>query len=65
MVVRLNSRRIVMAAYGEDFDYPHFRQEAADWFQAYLYNLRVEKDSVHIKNNCFHLCLLISTPHSR
>ncbi len=31
-----DSRRIVMAAYGEDFDYPHFRQEAADWFQAYL-----------------------------
>ncbi len=31
-----DSRRIVMAAYGEDCDSPHFRQEAADWFQAYL-----------------------------
>lgn len=31
-----DSRQIVMKAYGEDFDYPRFRQEAADWFQAYM-----------------------------
>ncbi len=31
-----DSRQIVMAAYGEDFDYPRFRQEAADWFQTYM-----------------------------
>lgn len=31
-----DSRQIVMKAYGEDFDYPRFRQEALDWFQAYM-----------------------------
>ena len=31
-----DSRQIVMKAYGRDFDYPHFRQQAADWFQSYL-----------------------------
>ncbi len=31
-----DSRQIVMKAYGEDFDYPRFRQEASDWFQAYM-----------------------------
>lgn len=31
-----DSRRIVMEAYGEDFDYPVFRQETADWFRNYI-----------------------------
>lgn len=31
-----DSRQIVMKAYGEDFDYPRFRQEASDWLQAYM-----------------------------
>ena len=31
-----DSRRIVLGAYGEDFDYPRFRQETADWFKAYV-----------------------------
>ena len=31
-----DSWQIVMKAYGRDFDYPHFRQQAADWFQSYL-----------------------------
>ena len=31
-----DSRQIVMKAYGEDFDYPRFRQEASDGFQAYM-----------------------------
>ena len=31
-----DSRRIVLGAYGEDFDYSRFRQETADWFKAYV-----------------------------
>lgn len=31
-----DSRQIVLKAYGADFDYPRFRQQAADWFQAYI-----------------------------
>lgn len=31
-----DSRQIVKKAYGEEFDYPAFRQQAADWFQEYL-----------------------------
>ena len=31
-----DSRQIVMKAYGEGFDYPRFRQEAADWFRTYM-----------------------------
>ena len=40
-----DSRRIVLGAYGEDFDYPRFRQETADWFKAY-----VEKKGLPIKS---------------
>lgn len=38
-VIGLNandSRQIVLKAYGEDFDYPAFRQETADCFQKYI-----------------------------
>lgn len=31
-----DSRQVVFAAYGEDFDYPRFRQYAAAWFQDYV-----------------------------
>lgn len=31
-----DSRRIVMEAYGKDFDYPRFREQAAAWQQEYL-----------------------------
>ena len=31
-----DSRQIVMRAYGDDFDYPAFRQQASDCFQAYI-----------------------------
>lgn len=31
-----DSRQVVLEAYGEDFDYPQFRQEAAEWFQWYM-----------------------------
>ncbi|MCI8287089.1 MAG: HAD family hydrolase [Lachnospiraceae bacterium] len=31
-----DSKRIVLDAYGEDFDYPGFRQETSDWFQEYI-----------------------------
>lgn len=31
-----DSRRIVMEAYGEDFDYPSFREETSEWFQKYI-----------------------------
>lgn len=31
-----DSRQIVYKAYGEDFDYPCFRRETADWFKAYI-----------------------------
>lgn len=31
-----DSRRIVMDAYGEDFDYPGFREEASVWFWDYI-----------------------------
>ena len=31
-----DSRQIVLEAYGEDFDYPGFRQETADWFRDYI-----------------------------
>ena len=31
-----DSRRIVLDAYGEDFDYPVFRQETSEWFQEYI-----------------------------
>lgn len=31
-----DSRRIVLDAYGEEFEYPRFRQETADWFQEYI-----------------------------
>ncbi len=31
-----DSRTVVLNAYGEDFDYPAFRQQTAEWFQAYI-----------------------------
>jgi HAD superfamily hydrolase (TIGR01509 family) len=31
-----DSRQIVLGAYGEDFDYPRFREETAAWFREYL-----------------------------
>ncbi len=31
-----DSRRIVLGAYGEDFDYEGFRQRASDWFWDYI-----------------------------
>lgn len=31
-----DSRRVVMDAYGEDFDYPRFREEASVWYQDYI-----------------------------
>lgn len=31
-----DSRRIVLGAYGEDFDYEGFRQRASDWFWNYI-----------------------------
>ena len=31
-----DSRQVVMEAYGEDFDYPVFRQETAEWFRNYI-----------------------------
>ncbi|MCM1193032.1 MAG: HAD family phosphatase [Butyrivibrio sp.] len=31
-----DSRKIVMDAYGEDFDYQGFRQRASDWFWEYI-----------------------------
>jgi len=31
-----DSRRIVLGAYGEDFDYPGFREEASAWFWNYI-----------------------------
>lgn len=31
-----DSRQIVMKAYGEDFDYPGFRQQTSDHFRAYI-----------------------------
>lgn len=31
-----DSKKIVLEAYGEDFDYEEFRQEASDWFWKYL-----------------------------
>lgn len=39
-----DSRRIVMEAYGEDFDYPRFREEAAQWQREYL-----EKNGLPVK----------------
>ena len=30
------SRKVVLEAYGEDFDYPGFRQKASDWFWNYI-----------------------------
>ncbi len=31
-----DSRKIVLGAYGEDFDYPKFREEASAWFRDYI-----------------------------
>lgn len=31
-----DSRQIVLQAYGEDFDYPGFRQESSEWLQTYM-----------------------------
>lgn len=31
-----DSKRIVLAAYGEDFDYPLFREQTSRWFQEYI-----------------------------
>lgn len=31
-----DSRRVVMDAYGEDFDYPRFREEVSVWYQDYI-----------------------------
>lgn len=31
-----DSKRIVLAAYGEDFDYPGFREQTSRWFQEYI-----------------------------
>ncbi len=31
-----DSKKIVMAAYGQDFDYDTFRREASDWFWEYI-----------------------------
>ena len=39
-----DSRRIVLEAYGEDFDYPRFREQAAAWQRDYL-----EKNDLPIK----------------
>lgn len=39
-----DSRNIVMKAYGEDFDYPGFREQAAAWQKEYL-----EKNGLPIK----------------
>lgn len=39
-----DSRRIVMEAYGEDFDYEGFRQRASEWFWDYI-----EKKGLPIK----------------
>jgi len=33
-----DSRRIVLEAYGEDFDYPHFREQTSLWFKEYIAN---------------------------
>lgn len=39
-----DSRRIVMEAYGEDFDYEGFRTKASDWFWDYI-----EKNGLPVK----------------
>ena len=39
-----DSRQIVLEAYGEDFEYPVFRKETADWFQDYI-----EREGLPIK----------------
>lgn len=39
-----DSRRIVLDAYGEDFDYPRFREQAAAWQREYL-----EKNGLPVK----------------
>ncbi len=39
-----DSRRIVLEAYGEDFDYPRFREQAAAWQREYL-----ERNDIPIK----------------
>ncbi len=39
-----DSRQIVLEAYGEDFDYPGFRQQSSEWFQEYM-----EKNGLPIK----------------
>ena len=31
-----DSRQIVLKAYGEDFDYPAFRQQSSEWLQEYM-----------------------------
>lgn len=31
-----DSIQVVKKAYGEDFDYPDFRRQAAEWFQEYV-----------------------------
>ena len=43
-------RRIVMEAYGEDFDYPVFREETARWFRNYI-----EENGLPIKPGVFEL----------
>lgn len=46
-VIGLNvndSRQIIKKAYGEDFDYPHFRRLTAEWFQKYI-----EKNGLPVK----------------
>lgn len=45
-----DSRKIVMDAYGEDFDYEGFRQQASEWFWDYI-----ERNGLPIKPGVFEL----------
>lgn len=62
-----DSRQVVLEAYGEDFDYPVFRQETAEWFRNYIEENGLPiKPGVHrlldwLKENGYQIGLASST----
>lgn len=53
-----DSRNIVLKAYGEDFDYPFFREQAAAWQKEYL-----EKNGLPIKPGMEEILEWLKTSH--
>lgn len=53
-----DSKRIVMEAYGENFDYPYFREETAKWFREYI-----ETNGLPVKPGVYQILEWLTASH--